>query len=38
MDQKAIELLEKLLREVQDIKVIVQEELSNKEIEIHEEK
>lgn len=36
MDQKAVELLEKLLREIQDIKVIVQESLSTKDENIEE--
>lgn len=33
MEKKELELLEKILRELQDIKVIVQENLLNDEIE-----
>lgn len=36
MEKKELELLEKILREIQDIKVIVQENLENNEVEIEE--
>ncbi|MFU0823998.1 MAG: Exodeoxyribonuclease VII small subunit [Clostridium sp.] len=36
MENKELELLEKILREIQDIKVIVQENLEDNKIEVEE--
>ncbi|KYH29997.1 hypothetical protein CLCOL_06350 [Clostridium colicanis DSM 13634] len=36
MEKRELELLEKILRELQDIKVIVQENLEDNEIEVEE--
>lgn len=36
MEKRELELLEKILRELQDIKVIVQENLENYEVEVEE--
>ncbi|PRR75904.1 hypothetical protein CPAL_03950 [Clostridium thermopalmarium DSM 5974] len=36
MEKKELELLEKILRELQDIKVIVQENLEDNKIEVEE--